>query len=247
MGGVPQRVSDVLVEAAGDEWIAYLQSSDTAHALNRSAGALFNAIDGIRTVESLSSLLDMDADIVDLGLQELLEAGLITIDDGEVGRSSRRDLLKKIGVGSAAAAALPVVETIVAPSRAAAASRPPRTEAPTEFPTPAPYPQPTPQATPWPSPAPYPAQTNAPVPAPTPGPSPAPYPAPTPGPSPAPYPAPTPQPSPAPLPAPTPQPSPAPTPKPTPQPSPAPTPRPTSTPSPAPAPRPILKEIVDPD
>ena len=163
---IPQRVAGVLVEVAGDEWVAYVQSSNTAHALNASAGALFNSVDGDRSVEDLALLLDVDVDVVDLGLAELVEAGLVTID-GVVGRSSRRELLRKIGIGSAAAAALPVVETIVAPSRAAAASMPPRTHPPTDFPTPAP--------TPWTTPSPYP---HAPSPAPY-APSPAPTPRPT--------------------------------------------------------------------
>ena len=220
--GVPQRVAGVLVEVAGDEWVAYLQSSNTAHALNASAGALFNLIDGVRSVDDLASELGVDIEIVDLGLSELVEAGLVTVD-GEVGVTSRRDLLRKIGIGSAAAAALPVVETIVAPSRAAASSLPPRTHPPTDFPTPSP--------TPWYTPAPYPQPTPRVTHVPTPGPSPAPYPQPTPGPSPAPYPQPTPGPSPAPYPQPTPGPSPAPYPQPTPDPSPAPTPRPTPAPS----------------
>lgn len=143
MVGVPQRVVGVLVEAAGDEWVAYVQSSNTAHALNPSAGALFNAIDGVRSAEVLASLLDVDVDVVALGLSELVEAGLVVVD-GEVGRSSRRDLLRKIGIGSAAAAALPIVETIVAPTRAAASSLPPRTYPPTPYPTPSPTPGPTP-------------------------------------------------------------------------------------------------------
>ena len=78
--GVPQRVAGVLVEVAGDEWVAYVQSSNTAHALNASAGALFNAIDGVRSVDELASLLEIDGDVVDLGVSELVEAGLVTVD-----------------------------------------------------------------------------------------------------------------------------------------------------------------------
>ena len=155
MSRSPKRVSGILVEAAGDEWVAYVQSSNTAHALNSSAGALFNAVDGVRSIEALAAFLDVDVDVVDLGLGELVEAGLVIVE-GEVGSSSRRDLLRKIGIGSAAAAALPIVETIVAPSRAAAASLPPRTHPPTDFPTPSPTPSYTPSPTPEPTYAPTP-------------------------------------------------------------------------------------------
>ncbi len=186
---VPRRVAGVLVEVAGDEWVAYAPSSNTAHALNRAAGELFEAIDGVRSVDDLAEHLDVSAEVVGLGLDDLAEAGLVELDDA-VPRTSRRDMLKKLGVGSAAAAALPVVETIVMPSALAAQSVVPPTPAPTDFPTPSPSPG-TPAPTPG-TPAPTPG-----TPAPTPG-TPAPTPAPTPG-----TPAPTPG-TPAPTPGPTP-------------------------------------------
>ncbi|MEE9414257.1 MAG: hypothetical protein V3V01_03160, partial [Acidimicrobiales bacterium] len=112
--------------------------------------------------------------------------------------ADRRALLIKLGIGSAAAAALPVVETIAAPTRAAAASLPNPTPVPTDFPTPQPTAFPTPMptmATPAPSIVPT---TPAPTTAPTPGPTTAPTPAPTSAPTAAPTPAPTNSPTPAP-------------------------------------------------
>ena len=206
---VPVRVEGVLVEVAGDERIAYVRSTDTAHALNAAAGALFEAIDGSRSVEELAGVLDVDVEVVRLGVRELVDAGLVTVEGEPSVSASRRDLLKKLGVGSMAAAALPVVETIVAPSALAAQSVVPPTQAPTDFPTPSP-PTPSPPTPSPPTPAPTPG-----TPAPTPGTQP-PTPAPTPGPpSPSPgTPAPTPAPTPGtqpPTPAPTPALTPAPT------------------------------------
>lgn len=159
-GRIPKQISGVLVQAAGDEWVAYVQESNNAHALNRSAGQLWAAIDGVANVKDLAERLDLTVDVVLWGLNELAEAELITftneLDDtaknvlDEV-CVDRRALLIKLGIGSAAAAALPVVETIVAPTRAAAASASAPTPIPTEFPTPAPTPFPT-MATPAPSP-----------------------------------------------------------------------------------------------
>ena len=189
---VPVRVEGVLVEVAGDERIAYVRSTDTAHALNAAAGALFEAIDGSRSVEELAGVLDVDVEVVRLGVRELVDAGLVTVEGEPSVSASRRDLLKKLGVGSMAAAALPVVETIVAPSALAAQSVVPPTQAPTDFPTPSP-PTPSPPTPSPPTPAPTPG-----TPAPTPGTQP-PTPAPTPGTQP-----PTTPPTPAPTPAPTP-------------------------------------------
>ncbi|MEE9416837.1 MAG: hypothetical protein V3V01_16265, partial [Acidimicrobiales bacterium] len=126
-GRIPQRVLGVLIEATGDEWVAYAPDSNTAHALNQAAGDLYSAIDGTTDIGGLCDRLDIGVDIVLLGLHELADANLITfkgeqLDDGvvvELDRpgADRRALLIKLGIGSAAAAALPVVETIAAPSR----------------------------------------------------------------------------------------------------------------------------------
>ena len=161
MSGTPRRVLGVLVEATGDEWVAYVRSRDTAHAMNRTAGALFDHIDGQRDIVELASAVGVDVDVARLGVQELAEAGLITYDTADSDSVSRRGLLKKIGVGSAAAAALPIVETIVAPTRAAASSLPGETEVPTPFPTEAVTPIPT--APPLETMAPTPAPTDPPT------------------------------------------------------------------------------------
>ncbi|MEE9415820.1 MAG: hypothetical protein V3V01_11085, partial [Acidimicrobiales bacterium] len=126
-GRIPQRVLGVLIEATGDEWVAYAPDSNTAHALNQAAGDLYSAIDGTTDIAGLCDRLNIGVDIVLLGLHELADANLISFkgeqqDDGvvvELDRpgADRRALLIKLGIGSAAAAALPVVETIAAPTR----------------------------------------------------------------------------------------------------------------------------------
>ena len=133
--------------------------------MNQTAGQLFHHIDGERDVEELASVVGVDVDVARLGVQELVEAGLVTFEEADGTAVSRRGLLKKIGVGTAAATALPIVETIVAPTRAAASSLPGETEAPTPFPTEAATPIPT--APPLETMAPTPEPTSPPTPAPT--------------------------------------------------------------------------------
>ena len=139
--------------------------------MNQTAGQLFDHIDGERDIDELAAAVDVDVDVARLGVQELVDAGLVTFDDVDGDVVSRRGLLKKIGVGTAAAAALPIVETIVAPTRAAASSLPGETEPPTHFPTDIPTDPPTmpPIETPAPT-----MTTTPPTPAPTPMPTPSP-------------------------------------------------------------------------
>ena len=157
---VPIRVAGLQVERTGDEWLVYNPSDDTAHAVNHVAGVVFEAVDGTRRIEELEAVVaksvdtPVDHEIIALALADLVEAGLITID-AELPAVSRRTLIGRLGAGAAAAAALPVVESIAAPSPAAAMSRRPApSPRPTIKPTPSPTPKPTPGPTPGPTPAP---------------------------------------------------------------------------------------------
>jgi hypothetical protein len=185
--GVPTRVADLMVEHAGNDLLVYNPADDTAHAVNASAAAVFEACDGTRSIDEIVTVVDgtsetpVDHEIVALAIADLLEAGLITVS-GPIAEVSRRSLIVKLGAGAAAAAALPVVESIAAPSPAAASSRR-RGPSPSSHPTPGTTPAPTPGTTPAPTPGPTPAPTPAPTPGPTPAPTPGPTPAPTPAPA----------------------------------------------------------------
>jgi hypothetical protein len=67
--------------------------------------------------------LPADDGVVDLALTELAEAGLITLDD-DAPRMTRRSLIRRLTLPAAAAALLPIVETVLLPSRAEAGSGP---------------------------------------------------------------------------------------------------------------------------
>lgn len=141
---VPRRIDDVVTKDAGNEIFAFDPEENQIHALNPAAAAVFGLCDDRRTItqiESDAQASAISADMVHLALVELHDAGLILLDT-PIEATSRRDLLKKIGVGAAALAAIPVVESIVAPTAAAAASAAGPSPIPTSTPTTTPTPIP---------------------------------------------------------------------------------------------------------
>jgi hypothetical protein len=123
----PKRVDGLLVEQVEREHLVYRSDSDDAAALNEAATAVFDLCDGARDVDGIVAALrarggELGRDEVLLALRELDDAGLVDAAPVEPG-PSRRDLLRRLGAGSiAAAAAIPVVELIAGPSIAAAST-----------------------------------------------------------------------------------------------------------------------------
>ena len=82
-----QRVDGLLVERSGDELLVHRESTDEAHALNETAAIVFDLCDGATSqVEMAAEVarrtgLPADENIVDLALAELLDAGLVVIED----------------------------------------------------------------------------------------------------------------------------------------------------------------------
>jgi hypothetical protein len=125
MGMRPARIQRLLLEHVEKEVLVYRSDSEDAAALNEAAAAVFYLCDGSRDVERIVEELGsghpaLGRDEVLLALNELRDAGLIDGAPRDAGLS-RRDLLRKLGAGTIAAAAIPVVEVIVGPSVAAAA------------------------------------------------------------------------------------------------------------------------------
>ena len=160
----PKKKDGLIIEEVGEELLVFDDSAQVAAALNRAAAAVFELCDGTRDVDGIVADLrthtpPLGRDEVALALEELDEAGLID-DVPDVSNPGRRALLAKLGAGAAAAMALPVVEALVAPSPAHAASvqppsyQPPSTLAPTLSPTQGPTLAPTSGPTPAPTEAP---------------------------------------------------------------------------------------------
>ncbi|MEO0493049.1 MAG: PqqD family protein [Actinomycetota bacterium] len=191
------RREGLIVQEVHDEVLVFHPERNEASALNQSAAIVFELCDGEHDVDEMRAALDdagfgpASVDAVWLALDELAAADLIDLTIPPVEHMGRRELLKNLGVGAAAAAiALPVVETIGAPSASAQGSRPsttvapttaattivpttaattivPTTLAPTSAPTTAPTAAPTTVPTPFPTVTPTTAPTTAPTPSPT--------------------------------------------------------------------------------
>ena len=117
------RQNDLLVEQVGDETVVYDGQRQEAHSLNRPASIVWQNSDGTRTIPQLASMLgtamgiEANESIVEYALDRLANAHLL--EDSSV---SRRDLVRRMTFAGAAAVALPVVLSIVAPTDAMAAS-----------------------------------------------------------------------------------------------------------------------------
>ncbi len=122
------RTEGMIVEELDGEVIIYDTERNKAHALNPLAARIWKHCDGERTVTDFTGLFAVetpDDAVVNCLLQlerlHLLNAG--SLGAGDVRVLSRRQLLRKVAIGAAAAAVvLPLVTTIVAPSAQATAS-----------------------------------------------------------------------------------------------------------------------------
>jgi len=117
------RHNDLLVEKVGDETIIYDGERQLAHSLNRPASIVWQNSDGTHSVPQLAQLLGAELgvepndSVVEYALDKLGSANLL--DDNNV---SRRDVVRRLSFAGAAALALPVVLSVVAPTEAMAAS-----------------------------------------------------------------------------------------------------------------------------
>jgi hypothetical protein len=98
-----------------------------AHCLNRTAGLVFRHADGRRSVADIAAAVAaeahslVDEDVVRLAIQKLAEARLIENADAKPSPapSTRREALRKVGLGAALLA--PVVVSLLVPTPAEAA------------------------------------------------------------------------------------------------------------------------------
>ena len=150
----PVKKDGLIVEQVNGEFVLYDVSSNVAAALNASAAAVLDLCDGTRDVDTIVVALantdtPLDADEVMLALSELVGIGVVEhLPARPV--PSRREMLKKMGTAAAVVAALPWVESIVAPTIAAAASGIMPGPSPTPFTPPVPSASPPPFSPPPP-------------------------------------------------------------------------------------------------
>jgi hypothetical protein len=128
------RREGLLERQVGDELVVYDTKESLACGLNATAATVWRLADGSRSVPELAESLRgqigevADEDLVMITLDRLQEQGLIADGyaprDVASARLDRRRFIRRAGVVGAGALALPVVQSIVAPTPAAALSSP---------------------------------------------------------------------------------------------------------------------------
>src|SRR4051812_29767632 len=123
------RVEGVQIERSADEILAVKTDTFEAHALNQSAAVVYDLCDGKSSRAEMAAEihrrtgLPADEEIVDLALSELVETGLVVLNDAVSSPVvTRRSLIRRLTLTSAATMMLPVIETVLVPSVASAQS-----------------------------------------------------------------------------------------------------------------------------
>ena len=127
---IPEARRDgLVVQELSGEVLVYDLRRNKAHCLNSTAALVWEYCDGKTSVTGIARAIEgrvngpVEEDLVWLGLEQLSKSNLLreraTIPTQNLGLS-RREVMKRIGL--AAAVALPVVTSIIAPSAAQAAN-----------------------------------------------------------------------------------------------------------------------------
>jgi Coenzyme PQQ synthesis protein D (PqqD) len=123
------RVHDLVIDDLPDEVLVYDLESHKAHCLNRSAALVWRACDGESSsseiAQKLTAELDtpFSEDLVLIALNQLEKLGLLEQEPtmpAHFAVLSRRQMIRNLGL--AAAVAVPVVTSIVAPTAVQAAT-----------------------------------------------------------------------------------------------------------------------------
>lgn len=109
------RREQLLVQAVGADLVIYDQASNHAHCLNQTAAQVWERCDGETSPEAIGAAIGVNTDAVHLALERLAGANLLESAGGSRGKAV---LALAVGAG----VLLPVVESILAPTPAAAGS-----------------------------------------------------------------------------------------------------------------------------
>lgn len=123
------RKDDLVVQEMPDEVLVYDLKSHKAHCLNQTAAVVWNHCDGQTTAAEIAGLMEQEwrkpvgEDVVWLALKQLDKANLLQepLAKSEGGRRfSRREVIRRLGIGVAVAA--PLIVTITSPQSVHAAT-----------------------------------------------------------------------------------------------------------------------------
>lgn len=135
--GPKSREEEIVVQRANDEVLIYDLRSNKALCLNETSALVWEACDGYRDNDEIRSFVseklgkEAGGDLVWLALEQLKREGLVDAETEVESRfegMSRREVIRKIGIGSMIA--LPVIASMVAPQAAYAISVCPTTNPP---------------------------------------------------------------------------------------------------------------------
>lgn len=123
------RKEGLVIRELGEEVLVYDLDRHKAHCLNRTAALVWQRCDGKTSVAQLGQQLEtelktrVDEEVVWLAVDQLDKSRLLkekTSPDVTRVRLSRREVIKRVGLGTALA--LPLVSSIIAPTAAQAAT-----------------------------------------------------------------------------------------------------------------------------
>lgn len=115
------RTTEIIEQEAGDELMIYDLRTDKAYSLNETSKNVYQACDGKQTFEDLRSRYKYTDDLIHFALDELTANNLIeSYKSFYFAGINRRDVIRKVGMGSMIA--LPLIAGVIAPSAANAAS-----------------------------------------------------------------------------------------------------------------------------
>ena len=118
------RRDGLVVRDLPDETIVYDRERHQAHCLNRTAALVFRHADGTRTAGEIASLLGdgepREGEATVAMALELLSQACLLDERAAAPGASRRDAIRRVGIG--AALLLPAVASVLAPTPAEAAT-----------------------------------------------------------------------------------------------------------------------------
>lgn len=121
------RKEGLVIKELADEWLVYDLDIHKAHVLNEAAAQVWKHCDGRTTVSQLATLLEtngavrLDDELIWLAVEQLGKAKLLDKQlekRAALKQVSRREVIRKLG----AAAAVPLVVSMIAPNASAAVS-----------------------------------------------------------------------------------------------------------------------------
>lgn len=124
--GLPRARKDCLSRELYDEVVIYDPQRHEGHCLNSTAAAVWKLCDGSNSASQIAGIVSrqlsarVDESVVQLALEYLADAHLLVEPKTSVGSLSRRVAMRRVGM--AAAFALPLITSIVAPTPAHAAT-----------------------------------------------------------------------------------------------------------------------------